>query len=268
MKFLKKLDHIYSARTINNFAQLKNSYNNVQTLCADPFIGIIDNVLDEYETNYYIDFFQGSQRNGYSIEAMIDSELTGNYINANRQQRKNYNINHKDTVDTIIRNRISKICCIPETHCEKTILGKYIAGEKLEEHHDAVNFLSDSNLFSFLLSGGQRIMTAIAYLNDTQSGGETYFPDQQISITPKKGRVLLFHNVGSNANIPHRRSSHKSLLLDEGEKYIATFWFRISTIDWNLYDAVSNYDLTRRKELYKDLCNCLHNCKQTIEFID
>ena len=93
MKFLKKLDHIYSARTINNFAQLKNSYNNVQTLCADPFIGIIDNVLDEYETNYYIDFFQGSQRNGYSIEAMIDSELTGNYINANRQQRKNYNRN-------------------------------------------------------------------------------------------------------------------------------------------------------------------------------
>lgn len=63
----------------------------------------------------------------------------------------------------------------------------------------------------------QRQLVAIWYLNDVDtSGGETEFSYQQIKITPKQGKMLLFP--------PFWTHEHRGVKLENGVKYIATTW--------------------------------------------
>lgn len=74
--------------------------------------------------------------------------------------------------------------------------------------------------------GGQRINTTILYLNTVTSGGETFFPSLNITITPSEGKLLLFENCKKGTNEPHPMSLHEGSMVHEGEKWIATLWFR------------------------------------------
>lgn len=42
------------------------------------------------------------------------------------------------------------------------------------------------------LSCGPRILTFFLYLSDVEEGGETVFPSLNISVSPKRGRALLW----------------------------------------------------------------------------
>ncbi len=63
----------------------------------------------------------------------------------------------------------------------------------------------------------QRQLVALWYLNDVPGpGGETEFLSQDIKITPKQGRLLLFP--------PFWTHQHRGVTLEKGVKYIATTW--------------------------------------------
>ncbi|WP_406672877.1 prolyl hydroxylase family protein [Natronospira sp.] len=72
---------------------------------------------------------------------------------------------------------------------------------------------------------GQRVHTAILYLNDDYTGGETEFRDWQVSINPRSGQVLSFPSVDAGGEIDPA-SIHRGAPVSEGEKWIATLWFR------------------------------------------
>ena len=74
--------------------------------------------------------------------------------------------------------------------------------------------------------GGQRMITALIYLNDVKDGGATYFPELNISINPKKGNVLIFHNTISETTNINPRSLHAGMPVSSGEKWAANLWFR------------------------------------------
>lgn len=62
-----------------------------------------------------------------------------------------------------------------------------------------------------------RQLVAIWYLNDVPGpGGETEFLYQEVKITPKRGRLLLFP--------PFWTHEHRGVTLRAGAKYIATTW--------------------------------------------
>ena len=42
-----------------------------------------------------------------------------------------------------------------------------------------------------MVPGGQRMVTALAYLNDVEDGGATDFPDIGVSVKPNKGDVVF-----------------------------------------------------------------------------
>ncbi len=64
----------------------------------------------------------------------------------------------------------------------------------------------------------QRQLVAVWYLNDVPGpGGETEFLFQNIKVTPKKGRLVLFP--------PFWTHEHRGVTLEKGVKYIATTWF-------------------------------------------
>ena len=77
-------------------------------------------------------------------------------------------------------------------------------------------------------NGGQRLLTAMVYLNNAVGGG-TAFPKLNIIVGSIGGRLLLFGNVDEN-NQPHELSLHQGLPPHEGEKWVMTLWFRENKI--------------------------------------
>ena len=51
--------------------------------------------------------------------------------------------------------------------------------------------------------GGQRMKTALVYLNDVESGGGTKFTKLNMEVNAEKGKLLVFENVHSGTNKRH-----------------------------------------------------------------
>jgi prolyl 4-hydroxylase len=62
-----------------------------------------------------------------------------------------------------------------------------------------------------------RVFSAVLYLNDVESGGETYFERFDVSVTPKEGRLVLFP-----ANFIY---VHSALPPKSNEKFCIVTWF-------------------------------------------
>lgn len=66
-------------------------------------------------------------------------------------------------------------------------------------------------------SFSHRQLVAIWYLNDVEGpGGETEFRYQQVAITPRTGKLILFP--------PFWTHEHRGVTLEQGVKYLATTW--------------------------------------------
>jgi hypothetical protein len=66
-----------------------------------------------------------------------------------------------------------------------------------------------------------RYCAGILYLNDNFSGGETYFPNQLMSITPRKGKLVLFP-----AGNTYKHGVRKSL----DNRYTIAMWLTTQTM--------------------------------------
>ena len=66
-------------------------------------------------------------------------------------------------------------------------------------------------------SFSHRQLVAIWYLNDVEgSGGQTEFRYQNIAVTPREGKLILFP--------PFWTHEHRGVTLENGVKYLATTW--------------------------------------------
>jgi hypothetical protein len=63
------------------------------------------------------------------------------------------------------------------------------------------------------------------YLNDVQEGGETVFPDRDVTVRPKRGRAVMFRNLLADGS-PDVHSLHAGMPVLAGEKWLATSWIR------------------------------------------
>jgi hypothetical protein len=91
------------------------------------------------------------------------------------------------------------------------IMKRYCSGgaEKFQLHFDAVNHLSS------------RYLVLLWYLNDVQAGGETRFPQLDLSVDPRAGRLLMFP--------PYWMYQHEGLPPQSGEKYILSAYLMFAT---------------------------------------
>jgi prolyl 4-hydroxylase len=66
------------------------------------------------------------------------------------------------------------------------------------------------------------------YLNDVEEGGGTNFDKYNITVMPKRGRVLLWPSVfSSQPNIKDDRTTHQALPVEAGVKYGTNAWFHM-----------------------------------------
>lgn len=113
---------------------------------------------------------------------------------------------------------------------EKAQLVKYDLGEEYAPHHDAFDITSKQ-----LEEGGpgQRIATALLYLNTPIEGGETSFPNLLINpnqpgyeVQATTGRCVFFTTTFLGKQDPHPKALHGAIPITKGEKYVCNYWFR------------------------------------------
>lgn len=93
---------------------------------------------------------------------------------------------------------------------------RYRPGQQYRPHHDA---------HAFAPLKKRRTATALLYLNDGYEGGETHFPEIDITVRGGVGDLLVFHNLDAEG-MPDMRMLHAGLPVTSGEKWLATRWIR------------------------------------------
>jgi len=123
-----------------------------------------------------------------------------------------------------LQRRIDDLIGIDPAYGE-TIQGqRYLPGQQFQAHCDW--FPGNTPYWEQEKDrGGQRSITAMAYLNPVEEGGATAFPRLGISIDPRPGALLIWNNADPDGN-PNPWTIHAGTPVVRGVKYIITKWYR------------------------------------------
>jgi prolyl 4-hydroxylase len=100
----------------------------------------------------------------------------------------------------------------------------YLSGEYYRAHHDSFHEGTEEYR-RFVRNAGNRIWSAMIYLNTVNQGGETRFPGLGLVITPKAGELVAWCNLNGQW-IPDERFIHSAEPAGDQPKYVVTQWFR------------------------------------------
>jgi hypothetical protein len=124
-----------------------------------------------------------------------------------------------------VRERLAAAAGLPVGHMEAPQVLHYSVGQEFVAHVDFLDTARPSEAAD-LAARGQRVATALVYLNDEGlEGGETDFPRLGLRHRGKKGDALVFFNVDASGQ-PDRRTLHAGLPPTRGEKWLLSQWFR------------------------------------------
>lgn len=109
--------------------------------------------------------------------------------------------------------------------CGETIQGqRYLPGQEFKAHNDW--FYTDQPYWKGEQKrGGQRSWTAMAFLNEVEEGGHTFFSAVGASIEPKPGVLLVWNNAKPDGT-PNLDTLHAGTPVIKGVKYVLTRWYR------------------------------------------
>ena len=114
--------------------------------------------------------------------------------------------------------RAQSLCGLPPSFSELQFL-RYEPGQYYKTHHD---YLGGSET----LLAGPRALTLLAYLADVDEGGETIFPELNLTVHPKAGRALLWANtLDDQPRARDPRTRHAALPVRRGVKLATNLWY-------------------------------------------
>ena len=124
----------------------------------------------------------------------------------------------------LLENLLAKAAGLPISFAEPPVVLRYLPEQYYKWHYDHIYPHTD-DIKKHISHFGQRIKTAIFYLNDDFTGGETEFKTPFNSVIPEKNKALLFDNCDELQN-RDSTSIHRGNSVITGEKWIVTLWFR------------------------------------------
>jgi hypothetical protein len=154
----------------------------------------------------YLD--QGSQPKKMSFTSMCQDESM-------KAIHRNIGVCLERCLQDYIHTLNYDVNCFPAQHLrgyEEILLKKYNQGIDTYITHADTSQACDGN----------RVLSAVLYLNDVEEGGETVFPDMGYSIKPKRGSLALFPSswmYPHSANVPISSA-----------KYILVSFIRFTTL--------------------------------------
>lgn len=189
----------------------------------EPFIAILDNLLTHEECDALIDYAKKS----LAPSLVIDNHTGGSVSSTHRTSSGAcyQKLLENDLIATIER-RISHAVNHPITHGEAIQVLNYQMGEQYKPHFDYFDMNTDGGKLN-AQGGGNRVATVVMYLNDVEAGGDTYFPELDFAVSPKKGAAVYFE-YGNSRGQSDPLTLHAGMPVLAGEKWIATKWLRAS----------------------------------------
>lgn len=223
----------------------KSKFLEIKIPKDDNFYFEIENVLTDKECDYVIN----NTKDKLLESTVMSLDKNGNYLDKkNTSRTSNHafidNNLHKNIIEKA-EKLINKYSSLPvnRKQFEQIQVVRYKPGQEYKEHFDichpyqAYEDQLKTCKKEFKRYNSVRYATIIFYLNDGFNGGETYFPNLNKKIIPKKGKVLLFFNCTYNKNTYKnglcdviKNSLHAGLPVIEGkvdEKWIANIWIRL-----------------------------------------
>lgn len=118
-----------------------------------------------------------------------------------------------------LNRAISAVAGCAEENGEFLSVLSYSPGQQYRPHLDCIPPGPDFD------ASGQRVKTALLFLNDDFEGGETHFTEIDLRVRGRPGDILVFSNVKGDGLVdPAVR--HAGLPVIGGMKWIASKWFR------------------------------------------
>ena len=197
----------------------KKIADNVTLFSSDPIIYVVDDFISEDECQEFINC---------SKDKLQPATVVGLKEEQKLQDRTNefaWLEHHANETIHEVSKRLSILVQMPIRNAEMFQVVHYESGTEYKPHFDSFDQFTELGK-KYWEPGGQRMITALIYLNDVADGGATYFPELNISINPKKGNVLVFHNTISETTNINPRSLHAGMPVTSGEKWAANLWFR------------------------------------------
>jgi len=193
---------------------------NIVTHSEDPKIYTISNFITDEECDHFIEISKPKMK-----RSVVSDEKKGT-ISKGRTGENCWLQHYTDKTTGDVANKIANLISMPVENAESYQVVYYNTTQKYDQHYDAYHKNNTDKSKRCLRQGGQRVITALVYLNDVEEGGHTSFPNLNIKVKPEKGKLVIFHNCYEGTTNVHVNSLHAGTAPTKGEKYAFNLWFR------------------------------------------
>lgn len=193
---------------------------NIVFTLANPNVAVLDGLLSEAECDKLIQLSSGRMKSS----EVVDRESGGSYQSNVRRSEGCHFERGENAVVQRLEQRIAALTGIAIDCGEPLQMLHYGLGGEYLAHQD---FFDPNDPGSEVLTrvGGQRVATLVMYLNHVPEGGETAFPELELSVKPKKGSGVYFEYLNKAGQID-TRCLHAGTPVAKGDKWIVTKWLR------------------------------------------
>ncbi len=152
-------------------------------------------------------------------------ETGGSSVEYNRNNTGcGFSVLDSDLILELANMRVAATIQVSRQQQEPTNVLHYDPGQEFQPHFDFID-PAEPHFTEQVRQQGQRIATALIYLNDDYEGGETDFPRLNWRFKGAKGDALIFWNVALTGAL-EKSSLHAGLPPTSGEKWIYSKWVR------------------------------------------
>lgn len=191
----------------------------MKTLCEYPEITLYEGFITDEECVHIIEMSKDTL-----VRSSVDGDA-GGVTNSTRTSSQTWLQHDHSPLIKDMCERIADAVGMPLDNAEPIQTVYYRMGQEYQGHHDAYDI--NTPMGQRATKGwGQRVKTALLYLNDVEAGGETEFPNLDIIIKPKRGDMVVFQNIDLEApDVPLYNSLHAALPVERGFKWACNLWF-------------------------------------------
>ena len=214
---------------MDNIDNIKSKCKNIEILSDDPIVFTIDNFLTNEECEHFIKIAKPNLQRAFVSDSKVG------VFSAGRTGSNTWIKHNTDNITKKIAMKVSIILNLPLETAESFQAIHYGESQRYNQHYDGYKKEDTDKCKRCLKYGGQRIVTALLYLNDVEEGGGTSFPKLDIISKAKKGKLIVFQNCLNNTTDVHPDSLHAGMPVIKGEKYAINLWFREMNVK-KLYD--------------------------------
>ena len=199
--------------------KLRDAYETGEEINSDPLVYVFEDFLILSEIEHLLAAAEPK------LQQALVSAAHGGVKSAGRSGSNCWIPHDHSLVTQAIASRVAALVGMPLDNAESFQVVHYDQSQEYGPHFDAWDAATERGQ-RCMAKGGQRLVTCLLYLNNVEAGGGTCFPQLDIEVSAKKGRMLLFHNCYVDSAVCHPSSLHGGMPVLQGQKWACNLWFR------------------------------------------